>query len=373
MERNLSFLAASLLLSTLCVGGACLDPGNVYVDAGAAGPGNGSIHAPFPDIGSGVSAVAEGGTVHVAAGEYHENVVIPKPAALLGAGSGLTRLLADMGANGIEIQASGVTIGGLSIAGEGAPGAEEVPVAALLGRNVNNLTIRDNEVGPYAGCGIAVAHAAGVVIENNVVQEIADQPAFLYDARGIGLHMVSGSVRGNTSAHNVNGMWVWGERGSEFTLTVTGNRIEGNDYWGLLLNEACRILEFSDNAILNNGGPGIEALDEISYYGCLIAGGGNCELPTTQVDNCSNNTQSGNHPDTIGGCFGGGGYLHDPCEDDSGCLDPLVCDIGHSNTCRRPPGGTCFGSGECLYASTCCYEAPGQCSEPYDMCNFGPR
>jgi len=374
MERKHLFLAGGVLLCILWMGGACVDPANVYVDAAAPGPGNGSVANPFPDIGSGMEAVAEGGTVHVAAGEYHENVVIPRPSTLQGEGSDRTRIFADMGSSGIEIQAGDVTVSGLAVACEGVPIPGEVLIAGVLGQNVNNLTLRDNRVGPYAGYGIAVAHAAGVLIENNVVQVITDQPAFLHDAVGIRVHMVTGTVRGNTSSQNVNGMWISGERGSEFELTVTGNSIEQSQYHGLTLDEADRVLALSDNAILNNGGPGIEILDETRYFACQIAGGSDCELPTTRIDSCSNNTQYGNHPDTLGGCFGGGGDMDDPCEDDIDCMDPLVCDAGHSNTCRRPPGSLCFSDSECVYASSCCYsEPPGQCSEPYDMCHFGPE
>jgi hypothetical protein len=313
MERKFAWISVCVLLCAVWLAGACLDPNNVYVDAGASGPGMGTPEAPFSKIATGLFWAAFGGTVHVAEGEYHENLVVRKPLTLQGAGSDRTLLVCDMAWNGIEIQADDVAVSGFSIVGEGSPSPEEVPVAGLYARYADNLTIRDNEIGPYSGWGLAVGNGSGIQIENNLVQFITDQPAFLYDATGISVHMVNGSVGDNTSSHNVHGMFVSGERGNEFSLSLTGNLIEDNDYWGVIFADAYLISDFSNNRILGNGGPGLSAFDVGAWVACHIAGGGgsDCEEPTTEIGVCENNVIGGNNPDFDWGF----GYL-------PGCMDP---------------------------------------------------
>jgi hypothetical protein len=176
---------------------------------------------------------------------------------------------------------------------------------------MDNLTIRDNEIGPYSGWGLAVGNGSGIQIENNSVQQITDQPAFPYDATGISIHMVNGSIKGNTSSQNVHGMFVSGERGSEFSLSLTGNLIEANDYWGMVFFDAYLISDLSNNRILGNGGPGLSAFDVGEWFACHIAGGSDCEEPTTEIGVCENNVIGGNNPDFDWGF----GYL-------PGCMDP---------------------------------------------------
>ena len=308
-RRHARFFALSVLV-VLWAGG-CVDPSNIYVDSTATGPGCGSEDHPFRSIQLGLTLVTEGGTVHVAEGEYHENLVVRKPLTLQGAGSDRTLLVCDVASNGIEIQAGDVTVSGFSIAGEGSPNPEEVPVAGLYARNVDNITIRDNEIGPYSGWGLIVGNGSGIQIENNLVQQITDQPAFPYDATGISVHMLNGSVWGNTSSHNVHGMFVSGERGSEFSLSLTGNLIENNDYWGMVFYDAYLISDFSNNQILGNGGPGLSALDVSEWFACQIAGGSDCEEPTTEIGVCEHNVIGGNNPDFDAGF----GYV-------PGCIDP---------------------------------------------------
>jgi hypothetical protein len=322
-----------------------------------------------------LTAVAPGGTVHVAAGDYPENLIIRKPMILDGAGSETTRLLADMAGRGIQVIASDVEIHGLAVVGTGAPSPGGGLVAGIWAENAAGLTLRDSAIGPYCGLGIAVGYGTGALIENNVVSQVRDHPDYPDDATGVLLHMVSGVLRNNISTGNVNGIYVSGDRGQEFALSVVGNRIEQNDYWGLNLNNAHRIADLLDNAILNNGGPGVIILDELAYYACQLGGGENCEPPTTEIDNCGNNTQSGNNPDTLGGCFGGGGYLDAPCEDDDDCLDPLVCESGYSATCKLPLGAWCYGDPECVHPYTCCHgEYPSVCGDPLDpLCEYLPE
>ena len=128
-RRHTRFFAP-LVLVVLCAGG-CVDPSNIYVDSTATGPGCGSEDHPFRSIQLGLALVAEGGTVHVAAGDYLENLVVRKPVRLLGAGTGETRLLAEMTRKGIEIRSGDVEIAGLSIIGQGEPDRDNLFVGGI--------------------------------------------------------------------------------------------------------------------------------------------------------------------------------------------------------------------------------------------------
>jgi len=284
----------------VCLGllaGACVDHKNIYVDINSTGPGDGSQASPFLHIAEGLAMVAPGGTVHVAAGEYYENLFIEKRLTLQGAGIEETQLLADVTASGIEIVSRGVEVAGFSIMGIGDPSPEEYLVAGIWAENARNITVRENAIGPYCGLGIAVAYSSGVLLENNQVSQITDLPAYPYDSTGISVHMISGVIASNTSAGSVHGMFVSGNRDEEFELSLIGNRIEGNDYWGFALYNANRITNFSDNRILDNGGPGLSALDVCEQLACEIAGGGDCEEPTTEINYGENNVIEGNNPD----------------------------------------------------------------------------
>jgi nitrous oxidase accessory protein NosD len=284
----------------VCLGllaGACVDCRNIYVDINSTGPGDGSQAAPFLHIAEGLARVAPGGTVHVAAGEYYENLVVEKRLTLEGAGIEETLLLADVNANGIEIVSRGVEVTGFSIIGIGDPSPEEYLVAGIWVENANNITARENAIGPYRGLGIAVGYSNGVLLENNLVSQIADLPAYPFDSTGISVHMVNGVIASNASVGSVHGMFVSGNRDEEFELSLIGNHVEGNDYWGLALYHANRITNFSDNWILDNGGPGLSALDVCEQLACEIAGGGDCEEPTTEINYGENNVIEGNNPD----------------------------------------------------------------------------
>ncbi len=84
------FAFAAALLGLAANGRA--NPSVVYVDAtfnsGSSGGHAWNVDA-FAAIQDGVTAVADGGTVHVAAGTYSENVVVAKPLTLLGANAGV--------------------------------------------------------------------------------------------------------------------------------------------------------------------------------------------------------------------------------------------------------------------------------------------
>ena len=336
MKTRIGCISASILICAGLLAGACDDPNNIYVDASASGPGDGSPESPFQRIGQGLFWVASGGTVHVAQGDYNENLVILRPMKLQGAGSETTRLLADVTEIGIEIKSSDVKVSGFSIAGQGDPDIENQMLAGIWAENVNNLIIRENEVGFYSSCGICVREGSNITIETNQVSWISEvqyDPGVgigiaevddlvlrdnlavnIIDGFGFTVGEINGLMENNVSSANGVGILVRRHYADETdSFVMRGNLVEANRGIGLGFLEAI-VSEFFDNTILNNWGTGLTVLD-VSYVGCVISGGPNCdELLRTEILDCGDNQISGNYPDFDGwvpdavrACFQGGG------------------------------------------------------------------
>jgi len=292
--------AFCLLLAALCLGGACLDPENVYVDAGAAGPGLGTPDAPFPEIAAGLFWAAPGGTVHVAGGEYPENLTISRPVKLVGAGAEGTRLLADVTRKGIEVASDDVEIRGFSVAGVGEPEPASTAVGGIWVEHVSRVTVADNEVGPYSYIGIGAGDGADFTIENNRVHGIAGHE----DHENVGIIVVispSASVRGNsvsdvdgvgldvsetgavvennTVAGCPRGMWIGRGNFVGAEVAVAGNTVTDSAYEAMAVGWST-LSSFSDNTLVGNPGLGLEIYDG-----------------DTTIASCGNNRISGNHPD----------------------------------------------------------------------------
>ncbi len=94
MKRSVSLFVALIIVPLLIIlmlplasPVMAFDPPVVWVDDdNCPGPGSGTPLDPFCSIQDGVNAVAEWGTVRVAAGQYYEDVNINKPVTILGAG-----------------------------------------------------------------------------------------------------------------------------------------------------------------------------------------------------------------------------------------------------------------------------------------------
>lgn len=142
------------------------DLSNVYVDASAKDGGNGSATYPFRTIAEGVSAVALGGTVHVAAGTYPEKLYIDKSLTLQGAGEGSTVIVANGDATG------------------------DYSAAALIGVDVNGFTLEDFTLrlvapGP-TGAGIDIFQTKGTPSSNITIQRVTvEQENTTTDPAGI--------------------------------------------------------------------------------------------------------------------------------------------------------------------------------------------
>ena len=288
---------------------ACMD--TVYVDADASGPGIGTPEAPFQSIATGLYWASSDATVYVAAGDYPENLVVSRPVTLLGAGAGVTRILADVTYKGIEINADHVEVRGFSIVGVGDPDPENYFVGGIWAQDVNNLTVSDNIVGPYAMIGIGVGRASNVIIENNEVLDISgsldsENHAILLalvqsfvvtsnavtNVDGVGLYLSEsgGELEMNTVTNCSLGLHVLTSNIADAEVSIRGNTIQDSSY-GAMTVFLSTISNFYDNTIVNNPGIGLEIFDE-----------------ETIILACGNNTISGNNPD-FGDYLQYNGYL----------------------------------------------------------------
>jgi len=287
----------------VCLGllaGACTDLSEVYVDASAAGPGNGSPEAPFQRIGQGLFWVVSGGTVHVAEGQYHENLVIARPVRLIGAGSTSTRIVPDITKKGVEIASDDVEVRGFAVSGVGEPDPGDIFVGGIWAENVSNIVVSDNAIGPYAVMGIGIGNASNISVENNEILEITG----LWDAENQGIVIVlaqgarvryntvsnvdgfgitftesAGDLEGNTVASCPGGIMISRTNLAEAEVAVRGNHVQGSSHGGMTLF-ASTLSEFYDNTVVANPGFGLEIYDE-----------------TTSILTCGSNTISGNSPD----------------------------------------------------------------------------
>lgn len=245
-------------------------PSNHPVD-----PGQQLGYNAFSTIQAGVDAVAEGGTVHVAAGDYTEQVVISKPLHLLGAQAGVdarersgdtgeSKISGNGGPN-ITINASNVTVDGFQLVGPADQGtAALMMMGPYVGETIQNniildpgravsyntsqTTFRKNLIvgSDKTGDGIQQnsGHVADVTIADNtfIGGSGSTNITFISDATGSSNVRVTGNVSTNpgtfvalfkTSDAEVSGNTVTGAVGSAIYIgggnngvMVGGNTVE---------------------------------------------------------------------------------------------------------------------------------------------------
>ena len=187
------------------------DASNVYVDASWTSGGNGSLATPYRTITAGVTYVAAGGTVHVAAGTYPEGLQFTKALTLAGAGAGNTIITissdapgstAGMGIDGVN----GLTLSGFTLSVQ-APGPTAAAVSAYGGSSnvtIQNVTISQSDGNDNAGIILGgVDHAT---IDHVTITDTSGTSA------GAGV-LVTNSVFGDSSNVALTYLTVNGHRG----------------------------------------------------------------------------------------------------------------------------------------------------------------
>jgi hypothetical protein len=235
-----------------------------YVDPAGNDANSGSADSPFATIQHAVTAVSSGGTVHVAAGTYDENVHITQPVTLLGANAGTPGTSGSRGAesvistsNGgssqdltVQVSSPGVTVEGFTIQ-QTAP--TTCPTCAAFGVQVDpgatGATVTDDIVGgmsstqtaPTKGgnpIGIDVSGNGGgtpdnVTVSDNLIEHISALGTQHISGLGIEVgdstvtHVGSGLVISGNHITDVSSA-AWGAYGIILNRPTTGTQIVGN-------------------------------------------------------------------------------------------------------------------------------------------------
>ena len=197
------FLTHSVLAATLCVN-----------PAGSKGC--------YAKIGAAVSAAGANDTINIGAGTYSEGVVLNKPLALIGAGSGATIINAKGQPNGIYIDGldnpgmAGLLITGLAVTNANFEG--------ILVTNASYLVISENHVtGNNQSLDVASGTCPGVpVFETNEGQDC-----------GEGIHLMGvdhATVAQNESDLNSGGILLTDETGYNHDNLIAGNNVHDNPF-----------------------------------------------------------------------------------------------------------------------------------------------
>ncbi len=231
--------------------GAASGRADGYSNAGAAPGGNGSVPAPYLTVQGGVNGTLPGGTVHVAAGAYTEQVIIAgKNLTVRGAGSGSTTIQAPAalattfttsGPNKPVVTADGaanVRIEDLKVDGMGNGNANNRIVGIgywNAGGGITNVAItriRSNPLdGVQAGVGVLASNNTGgpygLGLSSVAVNDFQKNGMSLAGA-GMTVSVTGGSVTGagNTALIAQNGIQISGGAGG----TVNGTAISALRY-----------------------------------------------------------------------------------------------------------------------------------------------
>jgi hypothetical protein len=210
----------------------------------------------FSTVGSGVSAVAGAGTVHVLPGTYREQVYINKNLALLGAGAASTTIVPPVSLMsqpflpsrqerpiiGVDSLGTGVVIDGMTVDGEGAGTVQQYMTGVQYFKAsgvISNCTVKRIRATPFNGAQmyipILVNHDYPRTFAHTV--EIHHDSVYDFGKTGIVVNHPgsSGNVHNNvvtgqgaTPLNAQNGIQV----GFGATAAITGNVISGVSYTG---------------------------------------------------------------------------------------------------------------------------------------------
>lgn len=228
-----------------------MGPSEVWVDDDfdPSTPGWGYDH--FDKIQDGVNAVASGGTVNVADGNYIENILVSKSCNIIGSGySGSTVVDANSAGNGFSISADSVLLKGFKIInarGNNVCGIFIGGTMPGIGSGVKQVTVRENEV-TASNFGIYLWHSDSNLVVKNLVHHCPDDMA---GYGGVGIILWDGNSYNTIDSNEVYtndrfGVFLGYSDDSKFTdhNTIAYNKIYNNgqnttvDGSGLMLQNA---------------------------------------------------------------------------------------------------------------------------------------
>jgi len=234
-------------------------PSEVWVD-----PNNSSVEkAVYGTIQEGVNAVEPGGTVHVAAGTYNEDVTIDKSLTLISdSGKSKTVIMGKSnGYTGAVLITSGtlnVTIGGTEDQGFTINGAGQA--AVYIQSNVSGVTIQNNELVAAAGKNALLTEdgQSNILVSGNTFSGTgASQLVYVNGQESRELPSTNVNFTNNTfTGSNILSL---GQEASDSTITGnifegtssyasldlwgTGNTVSGNQFVGNLPAGAAQVLD----------------------------------------------------------------------------------------------------------------------------------
>jgi len=215
----------------------------LIVSPAAAQPGVIRVPGDYPTISEALAQVPDHTVIEIAAGDYHESLVVERPVTLLGEAGGEVTLLGTTDAAAIEIVGThGVLIAGLDIIG-GKYG--------IFVTHSQDVTIRDNLITGSRLFGIKVRLAAADILDNTV--ENSNPPY------GQGIHITNTTqwpasrIIGNTvSGHAKSGIIT----NMAFGVRIESNTVMGNHQHGIAITEMSRAVVVA-NRVARNEANGI--------------------------------------------------------------------------------------------------------------------
>ena len=224
----------------------------VGIDPDGAGPATEMGYDAFPTVQAGVDAVADDGTVNVAAGTYVENVVVGKPVTINGASGNAADVLIQP-VSGVAIANSDyvdMALANLTVLTLNARGISLIDAAAVTLTNVvadanpgttssvTNLYIGADSVaitgGSFSGgtrYGIYVVDVLGAVSLTDVVADNNAWSNLYLDSVG-SVSVTGGSFSGATDGSGIEAWWVVD------AVTIRGVVADGNAYDNLDVYDA---------------------------------------------------------------------------------------------------------------------------------------
>jgi autotransporter-associated beta strand protein len=273
------------------------------VDPDGAGPRIAMGYDAFATVQTGVNGVLAGGTVHVLAGTYVEDVLVNKTIDLLGAGAGTTTISGPIGGGNatVQIGANDVEVAGFTITREGnAVATWNDPLnlvgLAIQGFSASNLLVRDNI---FTGnrTAIDVNNSSLMTIRNNVIDNNHTGVFFRNQTDSVTL-----TENDITNNRTVGVLFIDASGGTNVPVqsaangSFTNNNISGNWYAGIVDRQSggfvpapgtTNLKNFSGNwfgsnspviSSLNSTEPGYATLIPVVFGGTATAPGGSPDI-----------------------------------------------------------------------------------------------
>ena len=197
-----------------------------------------------------LDAAPPGGTVNVAPGTYHEQLVINKPLTLSGPAPALGEAVIDAtgltaGEPTIYILSSDVTVENLTL--QNGPG-QGIRAGNASFPGLTGIIIRNNIIRNHDFAGVLTANSASMLVEDNTIIDNGQAAGFQRDGVYLYPHGETQVLRNSIKNNFMDGIFA---RASSTGLLIEGNEIENHNNSGITLawdetNVTIRNNEISD-------------------------------------------------------------------------------------------------------------------------------